>query len=196
MSLTNFQSYLQFHLEVEEQEIQFILDNCHVRTVEKEEILLRAGEFCKSVFFVESGLLRQYSIDEKGKEHILNFAPENWFLSDRESNFFNLPAGYYIQAWETSRIMQLDVAFWDQLGGKFPKFAEFNTRLLHNHIRHLQNRINSLLSAPAETRYLDFIKMYPDILQRVPQWMVASYLGITPESLSRVRRELVQKKFN
>lgn len=67
MSLTNFQSYLQFHLEVEEQEIQFILDNCQVRTVEKEEILLRAGEFCKSVFFVESGLLNNFQLTKKAK---------------------------------------------------------------------------------------------------------------------------------
>jgi len=73
------------------------------------------------------------------------------------------------------------------------KFAAFNDRLLHNHIRQLQKRLNLLLSATAEKRYLDFIHLYPNLLNRIPQWMIASYLGITPESLSRVRKELSQK---
>ena len=76
-----------------------------------------------------------------------------------------------------------------------PQFLEFNNKLLHNHIRHLQKRITQLLSATAEERYLDFIKIYPDLLLRVPQTLIASYLGITPESLSRVRKELASKNF-
>jgi CRP-like cAMP-binding protein len=82
-----------------------------------------------------------------------------------------------------------------KLSDKFPSFIDFNNRLLHNHIRHLQKRINLLLSASAEDRYLQFVKMYPDIMLRVPQTMVASFLGITPESLSRVRKELARRNF-
>src|SRR5690606_22679558 len=99
-------------------------------------------------------------------------------------------SAYYIQALEDSSVVMLNEDFIHLLSERFPTFIGFNNRLLHNHIRHLQNRINLLLSAAAEDRYLQFIKMYPDILLRVPQTMVASYLGITPESLSRVRREL------
>ena len=85
--------------------------------------------------------------------------------------------------------------FEPSLSKKLANFSAFNTKLLHNHISHLQERIDLLLGATAEERYLHFIKMYPDILLRVPQTMVASYLGITPEGLSRVRKDLAQKNF-
>lgn len=163
--------------------------------VEKGELLLKEGEICRHSFFVEKGLLRYYSIDAKGKEHIIQFAPEGWFVSDRESVYFNQPSQYFIQALEESRITALDENFVSELAKQDPSFLEFNNRLLHNHIRHLQRRINMLLSATAEERYLDFIKIYPDILLRVPQTMVASYLGIAPESLSRVRKDLAHKNF-
>ena len=163
--------------------------------VEKGELLLKEGEICRHSFFVEKGLLRYYSIDAKGKEHIIQFAPEGWFVSDRESVYFNQPSQYFIQALEESRIIALDETFVRELAKQDPSFLEFNNRLLHNHIRHLQRRINMLLSATAEERYLDFINIYPDILLRVPQTMVASYLGIAPESLSRVRKDLAMKNF-
>ncbi|WP_246062578.1 Crp/Fnr family transcriptional regulator [Mesohalobacter halotolerans] len=86
----------------------------------------------------------------------------------------------------------IDEGFVQRLSKEIPNFTDFNNRLLHNHIRHLQNRIHLLLSATAKDRYLQFIAMYPDILLRVPQSMIASYLGITPESLSRVRKEISQ----
>ncbi len=166
------------------------------RTVEKGEYLLMQGDTCRHSFFVEKGLLRYYAIDAKGKEHILQFAPEGWFITDRESVFFNQPSQYYIQALEAGNILQLDETFFKNLSHQNPQFADFNTRLLHNHIRHLQKRIEQLLSYSAEERYLEFIQLYPDILLRVPQIMVASYLGITPESLSRVRKELATKNFS
>ncbi len=131
--------------------------------------------------------------DDKGKEHIVQFAPENWFVTDRESVFFNQKSSYFIQALENSSVLLLDEAFILLPSQKNNSFIEFNNKLLHNHIRHLQKRITQLLGATAEERYLDFIKIYPDLLLRVSQAMVASYLGITPESLSRVRKELSGK---
>jgi len=195
MNNFNLKSLLTSNLDIDEKEITSLLENCTIKSYKKDQFLLRSGEYCKHSFFVEKGLLRQYSIDEKGKEHILSFAPENWFVTDRESAYFNRPSAYFIQALEGSEVMLLDEEFIQMLSKKIPSFTDFNNRLLHNHIRQLQNRINLLLSAAAEDRYLQFIKMYPDILLRVPQTMVASYLGITPESLSRVRRELAQKNF-
>lgn len=188
-------TYLSSHLDVDENEISSIVASCRIKTVQKETFLLRQGEHCGNTFFVENGLLRQYSIDSKGKEHTLSFAPENWFLADRESVYFDLPSPYYIQAQETSKVVLIDENFITMLSDRIPSFTNFNNKLLHNHIRHLQNRIHMLLSASAEQRYLKFIEMYPDILLRVPQTMVASYLGITPESLSRVRKELARKNF-
>lgn len=195
MKDTTFKNYLTSNLNVGEKEIASLMDYCTIKIVEKDSYLLQPNEYCEYTFFVEKGLLRQFSIDEKGKEHILAFAPENWFVSDRESVHFQKPSSYYIQALEDSRVVLLNNDFIARLGKAFPAFSNFNLQLLHNHIRHLQKRIELLLSASAEDRYLQFIKMYPDILLRVPQSMIASYLGIAPESLSRVRRELVQKNF-
>ena len=195
MNSFKFVSYLSSNLEVDENEIVPLVETCLVKKVLKDEFLLRENEHCKYTFFVENGLLRQYSIDEKGKEHTISFAPENWFVSDRESAYFDQASSYYIQALENSEVILIDEDFINLLSEKLPSFTDYNNRLLHNHIRHLQNRIKMLLSANAEERYLEFIEMYPDILLRVPQTMVASYLGITPESLSRVRKELARKNF-
>lgn len=195
MNDTTLTSFLSKRLNINENEISPFVHNCNIKTVEKDEFLLREGERCNYVFFVERGLLRQYAIDEKGKEHTISFAPESWFVTDRESAYFHQPSVYFIQALEDSRLAFIDEEFIQLLIEKIPSFAELNNKLLHNQIRHLQHRIYELLGATAEERYLKFIKMYPDMLLRVPQTMVASYLGITPESLSRVRKEISRKNF-
>lgn len=184
-------SFLNTNVDFDKNFMQIILSKTKEVTYKKGAFLLSEGETCSHFFFVEKGLLRYYSIDSKGKEHILQFASENWFVSDRESVFFNKPSQYYIQALEDSEVILIDEDFINQLSKENISFVEFNNHLLHNHIKNLQRRITQLLSATAEERYLDFIKLYPDILLRVPQWMVASYLGITPESLSRIRKDLV-----
>lgn len=195
MGTGKFLNYIASNLNMDEKDVLPILGSCAFKTVQKGTFLLQANEHCNHGFFVESGLLRQYSIDKKGKEHTISFAPENWFVTDRESVFFNNPSKYFIQAQEDSQVVLIDNNFQESLSKKLPNFSEFNSRLLHNHISHLQERIDLLLGATAEERYLHFIKMYPDILLRVPQIMVASYLGITPESLSRVRKDLASKNF-
>src|SRR6478752_5211024 len=103
--------------------------------LQKGTFVLQEGEICKHSFYVEQGLLRYYSIDAKGKEHIIQFAPEGWFVSDRESVYFNQPSQYFIQALEESTIIALDENFIVELAKQDPSFMEFNNRLLHNHIR-------------------------------------------------------------
>lgn len=188
-----FTDFLSSNSTLDAALIETLLDKCKKVNIKKGEFWLRAGEACQQTLFVENGLLRYYSIDDKGKEHLLQFAPEGWFVSDRASIFFNEPSAYFIQALEDTEAIILNDTFMLELAKKDVSFMEFNNKLLHNHIRQLQNRINQLLSASAEERYLHFTKIYPDIFLRVPQLMVASYLGITPESLSRVRKELAQK---
>ncbi|MEC5394269.1 Crp/Fnr family transcriptional regulator [Bergeyella sp. RCAD1439] len=163
------------------------------KDLKKGEVVLRSGEVCRFIYFVEKGLLRMYSVDRAGKEHIIQFAPENWMVSDRSSLYFNEKSFYYIDAVEDSRVLCLSPDFFLNLKKQYPDAVGNNDLILHKHIRNIQNRVNSLLAETAQERYLGFIRMYPNILQRVPQWMVASYLGITPESLSRVRKELVKK---
>jgi CRP-like cAMP-binding protein len=149
----------------------------------------------QSFFFVEKGLLRLYTIDDLGKEHVIQFAPENWIVSDRSSAYFNQPSDFYIDVVEDSEVVFLDKVFMDKASEQDLNFRHYFEKLLHNHIRHIQRRVSLLLGATAEQRYMDFIKLYPDLMLRVPQWMIASYLGITPESLSRVRKELAKKHF-
>ncbi|MGY6547328.1 Crp/Fnr family transcriptional regulator [Arthrospiribacter ruber] len=165
------------------------------KSIKKGDVLLGEGEICQNIFFVESGLLRLFSIDASGKEHIIQFAPENWLISERSSLYFGLPSSYYIDALEDSELVIFDLNFIQTVSSISPEFRVHNEYILQNHIRQLQNRINLLIGANAEERYLDFIKLYPDLTLRIPQWMIASYLGITPESLSRVRKQLAHKNF-
>lgn len=193
--LDNFKKYLGDQWGLPDSAIDQLCTTIKTKAIQKDALLLKAGEVCSLTFFVEEGLLRLYALNENGKADILQFAPENWLVSDRGSVYFNEPSDYYIDAVEDSLVVLLDQDFLDSISVLSPSFRKYNERLLHNHIRHLNKRIKLLLGATAETRYLDFIKLHPDVLLRVPQWMVASYLGIAPESLSRVRRELAQKNF-
>lgn len=161
------------------------------RTVAHSTFLLRAGELGHHAFFVESGLLMSFSLDHKGGEHILQFAPENWIISDRASQYFNKPTDYYIKAIEHSTIVFVQPEFMEKASLWSNEFSCFLESSLQRNIYVQHQRINSLLAMTAKERYLSFMETYPGLLLRVPQWMVASYLGITPESLSRVRRELL-----
>ena len=174
---------------------KFIDDHLERKSIKKGEMILSQGDACNHTFFVAKGLLRAYTIDEQGKEHILQFAPENWLISDRSSVLFDEVSEQFIDAVEDTEVILIETGFFEKLSEISPGFQRFNMYALNNHIRHLHKRINLLISASAEVRYMDFIKLYPDILLRIPQWMIASYLGITPESLSRVRKELARKNF-
>lgn len=193
--MSNIQNYLANVFEVPAEKLSFCSIQYESRKINKHEFLLQQGEVCHHTFFVEKGLLRMYSIDKNGKEHIIQFAPENWLIGDRSSLYFNEKSNYYIEAVEDSEVLFLKPDFFSKLLEEFPNSIERNDLIIQKHVKSLQDRINSLLGETAEERYMKFTKMYPDLLLRVPQWMIASYLGITPESLSRVRKELARKNF-
>lgn len=193
--MTNFKAYFIEKAGLSEAQFEEIQSLVTCKKIEKGTFLLNPGEICQHSFFVEKGLLRSYTIDEQGKEHIIQFAPENWIISDRSSSFFNEPSEFYIDAIEDTEFFLIDTKFIEKACELSTSFRQFNDKALQNHIRNLQKRINLLIGANAETRYMDFITSYPDLLLRVPQWMIASYLGITPESLSRVRKELAKRNF-
>lgn len=188
-----FRSYIQQTTPVTDAEFDKLTPYLRAKKLSKGEFLLRAGEICKHSFFTAKGILRSYTIDKQGKEHIIQFSPEYWLTSDRSSSFFNEPSFLYIDAIEHSDIVIIDNQFFDQLTKQCSDFSLSNAHSLHQHIKQIQSRVNLLLGATAEERYLDFIRLYPELLMRIPQWMIASYLGITPESLSRVRKELYRK---
>ncbi|MDQ1096268.1 MULTISPECIES: Crp/Fnr family transcriptional regulator [Chryseobacterium] len=193
--MNNINTYLARVLEVPLEKLNLCNLHYEAKKVSKNQFLLQYGEICRNIYFVEKGLLKMYSIDKNGKEHIIQFAPESWLISDRSSLYFNEKSIYYIEAVEDSEVLFLHPDFFSRLVEQFPNSIEKSDIIAQKHIRSLQDRINSLLGETAEERYMKFIKMYPDLLLRVPQWMIASYLGITPESLSRVRKELARKNF-
>lgn len=193
--LDSFKTYFQSKTNITDEQFLSITENLQSKKVEKGEILLHRGAICHHSFFISKGLLRSYTMDESGKEHIIQFAPENWIISDRSSSYFNEPSELFIDAIEATEIVYIDKKFTAAAAEISPSFRQQDTMALHNHIRQLQKRINLLLAATAEQRYLDFITIYPSLTLRVPQWMIASYLGITPETLSRVRKELAKRNF-
>ncbi|RZL46353.1 MAG: Crp/Fnr family transcriptional regulator, partial [Pedobacter sp.] len=175
--LQNFKSYITAHSKISEAQFDKLAQNLKYRKVKKGEFLLREGEICIYSFFVSHGLLRSYTINELGKEHIIQFAPEDWIITDRSSAFFNQSSELYIDAIEDSEIVFVSTEFIKEISDLDQEFTSFNNRALHSHILHLQKRVNLLLGATAEQRYLDFIKLYPSLTLRLPQWMIASYLG-------------------
>ena len=190
-----FQAYLKGKLSITNAEAQQATVGLQQKLIKKGTILLSPGDLKSENYFVNQGLLRCFSIDEKGKEHIIQFAPEDWMISDRNSAIFNEPSIFYIEAVENTEVLIVPKDFFLSLQKLLPEVLALNTMMLHNSIRVMQKRINMLLSASAQERYLDFIKLYPNLTLRVPQWMIASYLGITPESLSRVRKDLAKNHF-
>lgn len=153
-------------------------------TIRKGQIIQRAGDLNSKVYFVKSGLLRSYSIDKKGKEHIFMFAPEDWVVSDNLPP--DEPCSLFIDALEDSIVVVKEK--------DIEKAIQANTGKLFKRMGVLQNRIIMLMSSSAIERYEHFIETYPQIVQRVPQRMIASYLGITPEALSKVKGERIIKK--
>lgn len=164
-----------------------------IRNVKKGEVLQYAGQEFSKVYFVKSGLLRSYIIDDKGKEHIYMFASEGWIVSDIEREIFGNNTVLYIDALEDTELYIIDTEQLYQLEERH-KYSDFMFAALMKRIGVMQRRILALMSASAQQRYESFLQIYPDLKNRVPQKMIASYLGITPEALSKIRGQMVRKK--
>lgn len=190
-------SILDFIITVDDQpsdKLDQLRKLIQVKTVKKGTILQKKGDRYLHGFFVRKGLLRSFTIDEKGKEHIFMFAPEGWVVSDIESQTKEAPASLFIDVLEDSEIEVVNRDLFEKLR-EFPEISRQNDgdRLLRR-IAVLQKRVLMLMSASARERYESFLETYPDIMQRVPLRMVASYLGITPEALSKIRSEMARSK--
>lgn len=170
-----------------------VFENLQIKKVAKGTILLHKGEICRYAYKVITGCLKSYIIDKTGKEHILHFAAEDWLITDMDS-FFNIkPANIFIDAIEASEVALLPIANnsdFEQLSQD--DLVEINKKLINNIIA-TNKRLANLMSATSEERYIDFIETYPTLMQRLPLKLIASYLGMTPEYLSDVRRKLSKK---
>ena len=163
------------------------------KKIRKKQYFLQEGEVCKYFGFIVKGSMRHYSVDDKGIEHIIHLAIENWWVGDRESYVMLTPSIYNIDAWEDTDLLVISRA--DQLN----MLRELD--FMRNMIRTMeernavavQKRLNAAISLSAEKRYDDFAAQYPDFIERFPQHLIASYLGITKETLSRVRHQALRK---
>jgi CRP-like cAMP-binding protein len=167
-----------------------LFDGLERKAVKKGTILLQKGEIRNMGFKVLKGCLRSYVIDNYGKEHTLQFAPSDWIIGDIDSLINNKPANLFIDAINDSEIILIPFKTMDDLDPILLK--DINYKLLRN-MAASHNRLINLLCASSEERYLSFIETYPALIQMVPLKIIASYLGMTPEYLSDVRRRLAQK---
>lgn len=137
--------------------------------------------------------MRQYSIDEKGVEHIVALSIENWWVGDRESFVMLTPTIYNIDAWEDTELLLVTKADTLKIVQEIPAINEMVRKMDEMHFIAAQKRTNASVSLPADKRYTEFANHYPEFVQRFPQHIIASYLGITKETLSRVRSRAVRK---
>jgi CRP-like cAMP-binding protein len=182
------------HIQLTEEEKQLCKTFFTPKKLRKRQYILQEGDVCKYVAFVEKGMLRSYTIDEKGNEHIMQFAFEGWWISDHFSFLTGESAVYNIDALEDSELLLISKQAEEKMLQKIPKFEKYFRILLQNSLIATQRRLISSLSQSAEERYNQLISVCPTIPQRVPQHMMASFLGITPETLSRIRKQIASSK--
>jgi CRP-like cAMP-binding protein len=179
------------HIQLTDSEKQFFVSLLKHRTLRKKQYLLQAGDVSRFENFVSRGLLRAYTVDNKGQEHIAMFGMEGWWISDLYSFLTNTPATQHIDALEDSEVLSIEKPDLEKLYSEIPKFERFFRILLQNAFVANQNRILASISQTAEEQYFAFIKKYPTLEQRIPQHQIASFLGITPETISRIRKHRI-----
>ncbi|MBS7232606.1 Crp/Fnr family transcriptional regulator [Flavobacterium psychroterrae] len=188
-----FAKYLQNQIQLNDQELNMIQKVCVSKRLRKNQYLLQEGDVWRYNAFITSGCLRTYSVNDKLQEHILNFAIENYWIGDRESLLNGTPSRYNIDAIEDSEVLLISKEDFAVLMKSIPQFQDLVNLIIERSFAASQDRINSSISLNAEEKYATFLKRQPKIANRVPQHMVASYLGITPETLSRIRKLNLKK---
>ena len=163
------------------------------KKIRKRQYLLQEGDPCRYIAFVEKGMMRSYTMDEKGGEHIIQFAFEGWWIADQYSFLTGEPSVYNIDALEDSELLLISRQAEEEMLEKIPKFERYFRLLLQNSLIATQRRLEGSLSKSAEQRYNELTQSCPTIPQRVPQHMMASFLGITPETLSRIRKQIARR---
>ena len=159
----------------------------------KKQYLLQAGDVSRFMAFIIKGAVRQYSVDDKGIEHIIYFGLENWWAGDRASFTMLTPSRYNIDAVEDTEVLLTTYEHLDRLKNSIPAISKMFTTMDQRSYIATQKRIHASISLTAEERYQELSKNYPDFLQRFPQNMIASYLGISAETLSRIRKKALSK---
>lgn len=188
-----FRKYLQDRITLTDQDIELIESVFESKKLRKHQYLLQEGDFCIHNTFVCQGFLKMYYVDDKGQEHIMQFSPENYWIADRESMEKELPTKYNIDAIEDSQVLLVKNIDFEMLRKSIKAFDDFVNDTTRKNVLVLQERIHGSITHSAEEKYNNFTKRFPSISNRVPQHMIASYLGISAETLSRIRSQSAKK---
>lgn len=184
-----FEKYIRQTNVIPVADLAIVRESCTEKKVRKGQSLLHEGEIWALNCFITSGCFRLYRTDKAGIEHTARFAIENWWITDMESYIYQKPSEYNIEALSSGTIIVWPKNAWDEILKVSPAMKLFNDQLLERAYIASQRRIFSLISNSAAERYFEFQKTYPNVFNKVPLHMVASYLGISRETLSRIRRE-------
>jgi CRP-like cAMP-binding protein len=189
--ISYFNSYATTPLR--ESDIDLITNIFTPKKFRKRQYFLQEGEVCKYTAFIVKGSMRQYMVDDKGEEHIIQLFIENWWASDRESQITETPSKYFIDAWEDTEALLVKRKNVLNLIDHIPSLLQWIRKMDENNAVATQKRLNAAISLSAEERYYELEKTYPEFLQRFPQHIIASYLGINRETLSRIRSRAIKK---
>lgn len=184
--------YFENYLPLDEREKSIVEDIFKERRIKRRQFILQDGDVCKHNTFVVEGCFRMYMVDDKGKEHNLQFAIENWWIGDIGSFHSEEPSKLYIEALENSVILQIKKEDQLKLFVDYPIFNRIFRVFTENALVSTQRRILQNISSTAEERYLDFVKRYPHFFNRISNIQIASYLGVTPEFLSTIRKKIAK----
>lgn len=185
--------YIKKFITLSEEEMGLISEKVVTRDYLKNQYIVQQGDICKFESFIISGCVKSFFIDQEGNEHVVMFAIENWWTADLGSFITQKPADYNVQCLEKTRVAQFSYESLEMLYSRVPKLERFFRIIIQSAFVASQKRIVRNLSLPAKERYLMFRNQYPDIEQRVPQYLIASYLGITKQFLSKIRAELIME---
>ena len=186
--------YLNKHTIISEENFMVLISHFIQKKIKKRQCLFLEGEICKYMGFIVRGAMRQYYVDEKGVEHVINLCVENWWAGDRESFVMVTPSIYTIEAWEDCEVLLISRENILKLRNRCLAFTELLLKLDEHHTIATQRRITYSISFSAEVRYKYFVDNYPFFVNRFPQHVIASYLGITKDTLSRIRRQMNEKR--
>lgn len=193
MSVVSLCNFLENYFPLSASEKELIESLFIEKLIEKRKSILNGGETCKTFTFVVSGIIRMYGVDDKGFEHNIQFAAENDWIADISSFYRSKPSQLNIETLEASKVLQIQQKDLYLLFEEIPKINRIFKVVIENNYIELQNRVLQNFSSTAEQRYLDFMEQYPSLSNRLPNTQIASYLGITPEFLSKIRKNLTNK---
>lgn len=185
----NFIQHLKRYIALNEAEEQLLLHYIKPISLKKKDFLLREGEICKANYFVESGCLRMFFINEKGTEQIVQFALENWWMADNMSLIMQAKSPFYIQAIEHAEVIAVDYHKQEELFTRLPQMERYFRIIMQRVYAASQMRLKFFYDYSKEENYRAFVALFPEFVQRIPQYMLASYLGLTPEYLSELRKK-------